>query len=446
MPGVPVPGVPVPEVPAPEVPGPAIPGPGMPARPAGAVGPVLRGVGPDDHAALAALGGQAFAVAPTPFDPASRPHLVDDARRVLAEVRGRPVAHAGAWRFGHWLGGRRLPCAGFASVAVAPDHRGGGLGTRVVRELLERVRADGDVLATLYPMNHRFYRGLSFGPSSVRRRDAVPTRELALIRPPGESDGDSPGLPDIRPATPGDVPAVEALVRDRAAAGTGLLDHEDRWAARWAGGPAASSAWVAERDRVVCGALLSSHVPDGDAAPEPAGARFALSVADLLAADVVTEAALWRLLGSDHPVARHVEVSLPPGCLPRLVGEREIAPVSEFTLVSRVLDVAGALLGRGWPVGVSGQVVLVVEDPLWPGNTGAWRLTVADGEAGLDRAAGAPPRAVRLGVGTLSSLLTGWLDPVAAARAGLLPGARERDLATLRRLLAGPAPHTVDFF
>ncbi len=48
-------------------------------------------------------------------------------------------------------------------------------------------------------------------------------------------------------------------------------------------------------------------------------------------------------------------------------------------------------------------------------------------------------------VATLSSLVTGYLDPVTAARAGLLPGASPDDLATMRRLLAGPAPHTIEF-
>jgi len=42
--------------------------------------------------------------------------------------------------------------------------------------------------------------------------------------------------------------------------------------------------------------------------------------------------------------------------------------------------------------------------------------------------------------------VTGYLDPATAAHAGLLAGATGQDVATLGRLLAGPAPHTVDFF
>ena len=402
--------------------------------------PQLRTATPDDHEALSLLSAQAFTVAPTPFDPARRPYLLDDSRRIVAEADGRVVAHAGAWRFGQWFGGGRLACAGVAGVSVAPEHRGTGLGTAVVGELLRTARAQGDVIASLYPMNHRFYRSLGFGPGSVRRRDRVPTRELVRTQPPG---GPRDAGVTIRPATADDVPGIEQVVARRARRGNGLLDHEARHAARFAGGGSpATYAWVAvDGDGTVRGHLMVEHAPAVDPAE-----WFSLSVSHLAADDVAVEAALWRLVGSDHPGARTAEAFLPPGCLPRLAGEREIAPVDEFTLMSRLLDVEGALLSRGWPAGADGELVFDVADPLFAENGGPLRLTVRDGRPAVDRSAPAGRNAVRVDVATLTSLVTGYLDPVDAAHAGLLPGATGDDLATLRRLLAGPAPQTIEFF
>lgn len=408
----------------------------------------LRASTAADVDGLAALGGQAFAVARTPVDPAHRPYLLAEHRRVVGEDGGRLVAHAGAWSFGQWFGGGRLPCAGVAGVSVAPEARGDGVGTALVTHLLRTVRDQGDVVATLYPMNHRFYRSLGFGPSSVRRRDRVPTRELARTRPPnGPGAGAGPAGPvTLRPATLDDVPAMEAVIVRRARAGNGLLDHESRHAARLAGGASGSTyAWVAvDATGTVAGFLASEHLP----AVEP-GELFSVSVTDLAADDVAVEAELWRLVGADHPGARTVEAALPAGSLPRLAGEREITPVSDFTLMSRLLDVEGALLARGWPPGSDGELLFDVVDPLFADNAGPLRLTVRSGVAEVARGGAGPGRAtdpVTVDIATLSSLVTGYLDPVTAARAGLLPGASPDDLTTMRRLLAGPAPHTVELF
>ena len=408
------------------------------------MGVELRAATDADIDGLAALGAQAFAVTPTPVDPAHRPYLLAGHRRVVGQDGGRLVAHAGAWSFGQWFGGGRLPCAGVAGVSVAPEARGGGLGTAVMTRLLQTVRDQGDVIATLYPMNHRFYRSLGFGPSSVRRRDRIPTRELARTRPPSARDG-TPEV-TIRPATPDDMPAMQAVIARRARGANGLLDHEPRHAARLAGGRSPSTyAWVALGPTgAVVGFVVSEHVPA--VVPDES---FSVSVVDLAVDEIGVEAALWRLVGADHPGARTAEAALPAGSLPRLTGEREITPVSDFTLMSRLLDVEGALLARGWPRGSDGDLLLDVVDPLFADNAGPVRLTVRSGVPSVERgpavrSAGAP--GLTVDVATLTSLVTGHLDPFVAARAGLLPGATPDDLDTMRRLLAGPAPNTVEFF
>ena len=63
----------------------------------------------------------------------------------------RIVAAAGARDFRQWWGGRELEMSGICGVVTLPEHRGGGLATRAVTELLVDARAKGQPLSALYP-------------------------------------------------------------------------------------------------------------------------------------------------------------------------------------------------------------------------------------------------------------------------------------------------------
>lgn len=94
--------------------------------------------------------------------------------------------------------------------------------------------------------------------------------------------------------------------------------------------------------------------------------------------------------------------------------------------------------------------MLHVTDPVFAENAGPLRLTVRAGVPAVARGGGvlgaSDAALVAVDIATLTSLVTGYLDPLVADRAGLLPGASPDALATMRRLLAGPPPQTVDLF
>src|SRR4051794_16110742 len=53
-------------------------------------------------------------------------------------------------RFGHYFGGRSVPAAGIAAVAISPRARGKGAGVTLMREVLRESSADGLPLSTLF--------------------------------------------------------------------------------------------------------------------------------------------------------------------------------------------------------------------------------------------------------------------------------------------------------
>lgn len=93
--------------------------------------------------------------------------------------------------------------------------------------------------------------------------------------------------------------------------------------------------------------------------------------------------------------------------------------------LARIVDLEAALAGRGYDG--DGRLVLGVEDPYAPWNTGVWELT-ADGGAATVRRTDAAPQ-LRLTPRVLAHLVTGYQPASTLARAGLIACAEPGALA-----------------
>jgi predicted acetyltransferase len=126
-----------------------------------------------------------------------------------------------------------------------------------------------------------------------------------------------------------------------------------------------------------------------------------------------------------------------------LIEEQRVLPVWTYRWMLRLLDVRVALEERGYPP-ISGDVVLAVEDGLFPQNRGPWRVKVSEGVASVEPVdIGVAGHVHAISIGTLSSLYSGFLSARDAATLGLIEREHEQALA---RLFDGPAPWMHDFF
>jgi predicted acetyltransferase len=100
---------------------------------------------------------------------------IDD-RWVLTD-EGTIVGALRLFRFGHYFGGRSVPAAGIAAVAVSPRARGRGAGVTLMREVLRASAADGLPLSTLFMSTMAPYRAVGYEIAGVRNRyrAALPT-------------------------------------------------------------------------------------------------------------------------------------------------------------------------------------------------------------------------------------------------------------------------------
>lgn len=329
------------------------------------------------------------------------------------------VAAARIWPFEQWWGGRRVPMGGVAGVVVAPEYRGRGVGSLMMRAVLERCAEKGYPLTALYPATTVLYRHLGYEFAGGRYKFSFQAADLRTLGGRGTA---------VRRAGVDDADRFLELASKA---------HE----VRRSSGPliwprTEIESWLKDEDNFAYladdGFVVYSW-SDGD-----------LSVEELVAGSEETARALWATVGSGSSIATTVHAYCAPTDPIHFLAEHEAqadARINRWML--RLVDAPAALAARGYPEGAVLEVDLRIDDPELPANTGDWHLSVADGGAQLKPAepsAGAP----RLAPRGLAALYAG--TPVAALRgAGLVAGGAELD-AALDAVFGGATPYTLDYF
>jgi predicted acetyltransferase len=279
-----------------------------------------------------------------------------------------------------WWLGRAVPVAGIASVKVAPEYRGGGIGRRLMSAVLDVAAARGYPLSALYPATMPIYRSLGWELAGGMYVATVPARSLRTLLAPdpaatvgdGAVGGGRTAPAHIRRAGPDDAAEVIAVIgRAHAAA-------RDAGPLTWDEGPARQ--WLSSPD-------LYSYLAgdDGYAAYRWDGDGHGnLLVERVHAVTPESLRALWSVIASHSSVARTVTALIAPNDpFWWLTAERDATIGKRSMWMLRVVDAPAAIAARGFPPGVCVSVPLAVHDQARPANAGRWQLTVADGKGAL---------------------------------------------------------------
>jgi predicted acetyltransferase len=345
------------------------------------------------------------------------------------DPEGRLVGKAVDREQGHWFGGRVVPTAGVAGVAVAPDKRRKGLARLLLARLLHEARDRGAAISTLYPTTPFPYRRLGWEEVGALTYYALPASALAGIRP-------DPRV-ELRPATLGDFSSLAALYREVAAASNGLMERSgplfvtgDEMIDNFDG------VTVAEQDGTVVGYASWDRGPGYDASSK-------LTVYDLIGATDGATATLLTMIAGWASVAPTIVLRLSdqdPAFLHFASSGTQVK--SRQPWMARMVDAQAAVSARGWPPHLSGRVDLELGDDVCPWNDGRFVLELAGGEAKLSPGG---EGTVRLEARGLALWYCGAATPATLRRAGLLSGPAGDD-AFLLAATAGPSPSLLDYF
>ena len=327
---------------------------------------------------------------------------------------------------GQYFGERKIPTAGIAAVAVAPESRAHGAATELLAQMLIEQRAAGIPLSTLYPATVALYRRAGYELAGANHRMTLPTKAI---------DVRDRTLP-ARPVATTDQPLIERVYNEWARLHPGHLDRRE-------------FHWF--RIRELRGERAQGYVFGPENAIEgyifirslKVEHRFHLHVHDMAA---ITPAAARRILTflADHRTVRD-EVTLwsgPTDAILMHLGEFPQQVHKHSPWMVRLVHVPRALEARGYPVGLSAELHFAVRDTVLPENDGRFVLHVADGTGHVTPGGRG---SLELDVRGLAALYTGYLTPRDVALAHLATGPEE-SLNIAAALFAGPTPWMRDEF
>ena len=334
---------------------------------------------------------------------------------------------------GQYFGGRIVPMAGVAAVAVAPECRGGGLALGMMGAALREAREQGYPISTLYASTQTLYRQLGYEQAGHRFRHVVDLARLG-VRDRSMS---------VRGLTEQHESAVRACYGAFARTLDGMLDRNEFLWGR-------TRAW---RDTAYDG--FGVFDPGSGALEgyvfltqnrDPVSGRHDLAISD---AAFSTPRAGRRLLGflaDFSSMALHAELfGGPSHPLTALMPQQVFRTERKDWWMVRLLDVAKAVAARGYAPGVGASVSLRLSDGLLPENAGGWRLEVEGGRGRLERESAPGAGAVSMDVRAFASLYSGFVTATQAALLGWVEGPAER-VASLDGVFAGATPSMVDMF
>jgi predicted acetyltransferase len=388
------------------------------------VGPLASG---DDLERYAAAASDALGFPPLDEDDWPARYERDWFR--VVRVDGQVAGGLVSLPLAQYFGGRAVPMAGIHAVAVGPEFRGRRAATTLMVEHVRELAAAGVAISTLYPATQPVYRAAGYEQAGtwMKYKLALATvprgaRDLALVRS---------GLDDCA--------RLEAIYRPHAAATPGHLERIPwTWGRIFASRPGQTPEAFRVGDDQGYAVLVQTRSGGLH--------RWSLHARDLVACTRQAGARLLALVADYNSTVSELTFTGPPAPAPALTWLlREMHGVSiEATLrwMVRILDVRAALEARGYAPGLTATVDLEVADALLAGNAGRWRLRVEGGRGQVEPGGGG---GLRLGIGGLAPLYTGYASAEALAALGLVEGGAEA-LAAASAVFAGPAPWLPEIF
>jgi predicted acetyltransferase len=341
----------------------------------------------------------------------------------------------------YWLG-NSVPTAGISGVKVAPEHRGRGIGKRLMTEVLALSAERGYLLSALYPATTPIYRSLGWELAGAKHQFTIPARSLrTLVKPDelaqgrGGSGGAAHADARVRRAAPADAQAVMRVIDEshRAARDAGAINWDEGSSAEWLGREDLYAYLTSNTGSTGDGGFAAYRWDGDDLWVERVHVRTPEALR-----------ALWSVIASHGSVAQNVSgYTAPYDPFWWLTQERDATVSRRVMWMLRVVDAPAAIAARGFPPGLTVSLPLAVSDPARPGNAGHWQLRVADGQGTLTPDDDATP-AFTLGARGLAALYAGI--PAASLRlSGLASGGTPDSDAQLSAAFTA-TPYMVDDF
>lgn len=355
--------------------------------------------------------------------------VAEPAVRYAAYVDNQFAAQAIVLELETYIGGRRFAMGGLAGVATWPEYRRKGLVAKLLVHSLKEMKDKGQTISFLYPFAFGFYRKFGWDTYTEHKAYIIKAEQLPS-----------------RIAYAGRI--------ERYSGSYSLLNSVyDSFASRYNGALVRSEFWweyrIGQRKQ---GQTAVYYDMNG----EPLGyiiyevKNKQMSVHELIYLNEETRMALWSFISQHDSMIDEVKITVPaddllPYLLPDPRIKQEIVPY----FMARIVD-SEAFVEQYAFVAASedDHIQIMLSDEHAPWNNGFYILQIdADGKGKLRRLDEIKrvDTCVKLDIGTLSTLLLGYLRPLQLSQLARIQG----DAAAIKRLHARIPERTTylpDFF
>jgi predicted acetyltransferase len=337
---------------------------------------------------------------------------------------GKLAGGLGIMNMAQWFGGKSVPTAGITAVGVAPEFRGGGAASALLKKTLEEIHENGTPISTLFPSTLTVYRRSGYERAGVSMVYLLPTKEI---------DVRSREL-DIVEADSSNREDIFLTYNARAVVTSGNLD---RPAIMW-------DPILGFGGRQVFTYLITNNgETEGYVIFQQSRGADHIRVRDLC---VLTQGAALRLLRffADHRSTIDTVSwnGSPADPLVHLLGEQVAQSTSSRDWVMRIIDVQSALSVRGYPQNYEGELHIAVDDDLLPWNDGNFVLKVGGGTGEVYKGGRGD---LKIGIRGLASLFSGHLTPSELKTLGSLEGS-DSVMSDASLMFSSPRPWMADHF
>jgi predicted acetyltransferase len=384
-----------------------------------------------DQQRLAAIQDNSFMISPADRAAYNTVWPVEQTRVVCDQ--GRVVGGLTLLPAGQYFAGRRVAMTGIAAVAIAPEDRGTRAAGQLMKATVQELHAAGVPVSTLYPATVGTYRQAGYELAGLSCHAEVPCHRIR------GGDAERP----MRALTPADNDRVRPVYTAWAQTQNGMLDRAPIhwWRFQRKQDDGLTGYGVFDGDTLTGYTYISTH-PGKAHHPD-------IVVADMAASD---EASVRRLLGfyARERYQKHAVLWRCGPADPFLYALQDVgAHVYNEYWMTRVTHLPSALTERGYPAGLTTELILDLRDDVVPEQAGLWQLTLEAGQPHVEplhhpRAA-TPDRTLRLDARALAALYTGFAEPTTLVHTGQVAGTAQAQAAA-RAVFAVPCPFMSDGF
>jgi len=329
---------------------------------------------------------------------------------------------------GQYFAGQSVSMTGVSSVAIAPEFRGKGAASHLMRSLLTELSNQKVAISTLYPALPRLYRQFGYQFAGGNYTWQMPTAQIQF-----KQKLTNPQI-NIREISP-DLELLESLYTRQAKLNSGYIVRNAWFWLQLLSSPNELAIYLIEENETLHGYFICEYKTEGQ--------QKLVSIRDwvLLSAEAVYQ--FWQFLAHQRSQIPLVEWRSASTDLLSLGLDYPTATLKQSTLWAvRLIDLAEAWQQRGYPQGITAELHWQVSDPLIPQNSGNFVLSVAEGKATVSKGGQGN---LKIAIDALASLFTGFVSAAYLAQMGLLEGDHQ-SLAIANSLFMAHPPWMLDFF